>query len=211
MKKHHLIISGTGRAGTTFLIQLLTELGLDTGFHDLESCVFDHCHAGMEWDICHPQAPYIIKSPNLCDHLDCILENTNIQIDHAIVPVRDLFSAAQSRVYVEFSSGLGKLPGQHIPGGLWDTDIADFQEPILAIKLYHLIYTLAKWEIPLTLLSFPRIVHDSQYLFEKLQWMLGDMSWQQFNQVFVQVVQPNLVHNFCAETAEDFNLMALSA
>ena len=26
MSSHHLIISGTGRAGTTFLVQLLTEL-----------------------------------------------------------------------------------------------------------------------------------------------------------------------------------------
>lgn len=32
MPKHHIIISGTGRAGTTFLVQLLTELELDTGF-----------------------------------------------------------------------------------------------------------------------------------------------------------------------------------
>ena len=32
MAKRHLIISGTGRAGTTFLVQLLTVLKRDTGF-----------------------------------------------------------------------------------------------------------------------------------------------------------------------------------
>src|SRR6516164_482379 len=31
-RRHHTIISGTGRAGTTFLVKLLTNLGLDTGY-----------------------------------------------------------------------------------------------------------------------------------------------------------------------------------
>jgi hypothetical protein len=51
MAKHHVIISGTGRAGTTCLVQVLTALGLDTGFADLTSAVHANCHAGMEWDI----------------------------------------------------------------------------------------------------------------------------------------------------------------
>ena len=63
MAKNHIIISGTGRVGTTFLVQLFTALGLDTGFSDLASDVFANCHAGMEWDIRHPDAPYIIKKP----------------------------------------------------------------------------------------------------------------------------------------------------
>ena len=29
--EHKVIITGTGRVGTTFLVHLLTELGLDTG------------------------------------------------------------------------------------------------------------------------------------------------------------------------------------
>jgi len=28
----HVLITGTGRAGTSLLVQILTELGLDTGF-----------------------------------------------------------------------------------------------------------------------------------------------------------------------------------
>ncbi|MGO8710482.1 MAG: hypothetical protein ACLQUZ_00180 [Rhizomicrobium sp.] len=34
MSRHHVIISGTGRAGTTFLVQLLTALKLDTGYYN---------------------------------------------------------------------------------------------------------------------------------------------------------------------------------
>src|SRR5689334_19108131 len=97
MIKHHLIISGTGRAGTTFLVQLFTALGLDTGFSDLQSAIYENCNAGMEKDIHLPDAPYIIKTPWLCDYLDEVLENNDRVIDHAIVPVRDLYAAAQSR------------------------------------------------------------------------------------------------------------------
>jgi hypothetical protein len=55
--KHHVIISGTGRAGTTFLVQLLTALSLDTGFKPGTTPVFAHCNAGMEQDIRKPNAP----------------------------------------------------------------------------------------------------------------------------------------------------------
>jgi hypothetical protein len=51
----------------------------------------------MEKDIRDPDAPYIIKSPWLCDNLDEVLQGGKVIIDHAIVPVRDLYSAAQSR------------------------------------------------------------------------------------------------------------------
>ncbi|EDZ92862.1 Tetratricopeptide TPR_2 repeat protein [Limnospira maxima CS-328] len=104
-QKHHAIISGTGRAGTTFLVQLLTYLGLDTGFEDTNSHVFKNCHAGMEKNIFSEDAPYIIKSPWLCDHIDEILESKKYVIDCAYIPIRDLFSASASRIYVHQNSG----------------------------------------------------------------------------------------------------------
>ena len=70
MPRHHIIISGTGRAGTTFLVQLLTELGLDTGFPRAVSQTDANSNAGMELDIRDIKAPYIIKNPWLCDYLD---------------------------------------------------------------------------------------------------------------------------------------------
>ncbi|MCK4662598.1 MAG: hypothetical protein KAT68_07020 [Bacteroidales bacterium] len=35
MNRHHVIISGTGRTETSFIILLLTKLGIDTGFDSL--------------------------------------------------------------------------------------------------------------------------------------------------------------------------------
>src|SRR5688572_24304601 len=97
MPRHHIIISGTGRSGTTFLVQLFTSLGLDTGFPDPTSAVLANCNGGMEWNIRDPNAPYIVKSPWLCDSLDEILEQGDVVVDHALIPVRELYAAAESR------------------------------------------------------------------------------------------------------------------
>jgi hypothetical protein len=56
-KRHHAIISGTARAGTTFLIKLLTNLGLETGYHGDSMREFANCHAGLEKDLRDEDAP----------------------------------------------------------------------------------------------------------------------------------------------------------
>lgn len=198
MIKKHVIISGTGRSGTTFLIQLLTFLGLDTGFKDITSHIFSNCNAGMETNIRNPHAPYIIKDPWLCDNLDEILMTGNILIEKAFIPVRDLYSAAQSRIEVTNRSDPEKYP-KGIPGGLWHTDKPDEQEGILVRQLYNLIYSLAKHDIPVTFLYFPRIVQDSHYLYKKLEYLLKDMTFEIFNEAFRKVAQPELVHDFTKE------------
>jgi hypothetical protein len=195
MSSHHIIISGTGRAGTTFLIQLLTSLGFDTGFANVEGAIDPNCNAGMERDLRQPDAPYIVKSPWLCDYLDALMEQTDIVIDHAIIPVRDLFSAAESRRNVVQRSNTDLSPSQ-IPGGLWHTDRAEEQEAILASQFYKLIYTLVKREIPMTFLYFPRLVHDPEYLYDSLRFLLHKVPLNRFLQEFTATARPDLVHAF---------------
>lgn len=195
MIKHHLIISGTGRAGTTFLVQLLTALGLDTGFADTASGVSPNCNAGMEWDIRRPEAPYIVKSPFLCGELDDLLEAKRVIIDHAIVPVRDLYSAAESRRDVARKTDKTLYP-DGVPGGLWLTDRPERQEAVLVTQLYKLVYALAKWDIPMTLLYFPRLAREPEYLYEKIGFALKGISYQAFLRGYGQVVRPELVHEF---------------
>lgn len=197
MPKKHIIISGTGRAGTTFLVQLLTALGLDTGFTDTTQNIFEHCNAGMELDLNEPNAPYIVKSPWLCDSLDQTLSQTNdIVIEHAIIPIRDLYSAAQSRIDVTAKVKHQNYQSASIPGGLWHTHKPEQQEQILTHQLYKLIYSLTKHNIPITLLLFPRIVQDPDYLYEKISFLLNNISSKEFKQIFMKVSRPELVHNF---------------
>lgn len=202
MSRHHVVITGTGRAGTTFLVQLMTALGMPTGFRERAADIYPHANAGMEWDIRDRHAPYVVKSPWLCDQLDEVLADHDIAIDHVLVPVRDLFSAAESRRTVSRASG-----GGDAPGGLWDTPDPGQQEDVLTTKLYTLMYTLAKHDIPVTLLHFPRITCDADYLYGKLKPLLGLSQRWNFHDTFQRVVKPGLVHDFgkrnqrAAETA----------
>src|SRR5207253_1479798 len=83
-----------------------------------------------------------------------------------------------------------------IPGGLSRTDDPAEQETVLVHQVYKLIYTLAKRDIPLTLLHFPRLIYDPGYLYGKLQFLLAGVPYERFLEKFEAVVQPELVHNF---------------
>jgi len=192
---HHVIISGTGRAGTTFLVQLMTALGLDTGFTDPEEGVFPNCQGGMEHDLRRDGAPYIVKSPALCQYLDGVLERKEAIIDHAIIPVRGLYAAAESRRDVTRRTDPDEFPGG-VVGGLWNTEQPDDQERVLAEMLYALIYTLARHDVPHALLFFPRFIHDPAYLYSKLTFLLNGITYSRFLMAYRQTVNPELVHEF---------------
>jgi hypothetical protein len=89
-RRSHIIIAGTGRAGTTFLVQYLAELGLDThvsrqGLEQLDA----NANAGLE-DMPLVAAaetlPYVIKAPWIGEYVDEILASPDIRIDAAILP-----------------------------------------------------------------------------------------------------------------------------
>ena len=199
--RHHIVISGTGRAGTTFLVQLLTALGLDTGFTDIDSGIDSNSNAGMEWDLRRPDAPYIVKSPWLCDYLDEALDSGQYIIDHAIIPMRDLYSAAESRRDVARRAG-ADLAQEEIRGGLWHTELPEQQEMVLANQFYKVVYTISKRDIPMTLLLFPRFVCDSEYLYRKLEFMLSGIGYQAFLQIFKQISRPEAIHDFIQRSAD---------
>src|SRR5688500_5191699 len=181
MPMHHTILSGTGRAGTTFLVQLLTELGLDTGFPNAYAQIYPNANAGMERDIRDPQAPYIVKSPWLCDYLDEVLQGGEVVVDHAILPMRELYAAAQSRRNVTSQADPSLV---NVPGGLWHTKEPGNQETILAMQLYELAHTLAKHDVPLVLLLFPRLITDPNYLYQRIRFVLGDINYETFLKAF---------------------------
>lgn len=198
--EHKLIITGTGRAGTTLLVELLTQLGLDTGFRSGDQRMHQHSRSGMEWGLASPGSPYVVKNPWLCLTLEKHLQSGRFVIDHAFVPIRDLRQAATSRVAVSAAAGEPtsnghRLPGG-VPGGLWGTHRPEQQALVLAERLYRLIRVLTVYEIPHTFLDFPRLTMDADYLYRKLAPVLADVDLPSFREVFVRVVKPELVHTF---------------
>jgi hypothetical protein len=186
-----VIITGTGRAGTTFLVRLLTELGFDTGYtsRNWTRSYFAHCEAGLEHDLAKPGTPYIVKNPALCETLEPILAEGLITIDHAYIPIRELEAAALSRIRIGGAN-------QSVPGGLLKTADPGQQKTVLAEMFHQLMYTLVARDIPHTFLLFPRFVRDADYAYAKLHFLVGQISPEIFREAFARVANPALIHDF---------------
>lgn len=207
--RRHVVIAGTGRTGTTFLVELLTYLGLDTGFtrESLESKKHKEARAGLEHDIRREGCPYIVKNPSFHEYATEVLQRDDIVIDHVLIPMRDLYAAAESRRFVEkntlaqmsFAERLAVAESKEaLPGGLWLTYSTEpgEQERILLWQFYDLLLALCDAAVPMTFMRYPRIVTDCPYLFEKLKPVLGDIKYEAFAAAFDKTARPGLVHNF---------------
>jgi hypothetical protein len=203
MPRKHVVISGTGRTGTTFLVQLLTNLGLETGFTPQNMTISENARAGLEHDIRNENAPYIVKNPWFCDYAEEVIKQDDIFIEHVFIPMRNLHAAAESRRYV-VKNALSKMSllkrfrkkSSKIDGGLWHTDNKREQENILLQQFYKLALSLSNTNIPVTLLHYPSIVMDNAYLYEKLKPILRGIGYYEFSSVFKKTVRLDLVHSF---------------
>jgi hypothetical protein len=180
----HLLIAGTGRAGTSFLVRYLTALGLDTHIsRHGDSQWDDTAQAGLEdLPFGHPPGtlPYVLKSPWLAECIDAVLALPDFTVDAVIIPMRDLAEAATSRMVVQrqaiqreapwlAENGLAWSTWGAAPGGaVYSLHPLD-QARILAAGFHHLVQRLTAADIPVILLDFPRLATDAGYLFRKLQ------------------------------------------
>ncbi len=194
MKKRHIIITGPGRSGTTFLVQLLTKLHFDTGFTDEYLPIDNQVRAGLEHQGLGPNLPYIIKNPKLMWQLKDFLKNdSNVIIDHVFIPLRDIDAAVRSRL-----KNIESLPEgidlSKVWGGLESVNDTDLQKPFFLEKLYEFCLFLGTFNIPVTFLSYPRLVTEAAYLYQKLVPILSGMEYELFENAFKQVAQKTFVH-----------------
>jgi hypothetical protein len=193
-----ILVAGTGRAGTTLLIDVFTELGLDTGFRKGAGTRLDpRARAGLERSIFAADAPRIVKNPGLSTKLRTILEEGSVQIDHVIVPVRELDVAVASRVRV---SGYGRQHG--VRGGMIGAKRPRSQRAYLAEVFYDLVWALAEFDVPHTFLAFPRFATDASYTYDKLRWLLDDVSPEQLAATLADRVDPSIITEQPLSTAE---------
>jgi len=191
MKRSHVIITGTGRTGTTFLVQLFTRLGYDTGYGDsVQSTIANtKSKGGLEHNLLKDGCPFIVKDPRFCNYADVAIARSDIKIEHILLPVRNIEAATASRIHNKGSSS----------GGLWltanDAGAAE-QEDVLLRLLSKLLVSLAKTDIPVTLLHYPTLVKNSWYLYDKLRPLLGVMDYETFKIVFGHTAQEDWVHQY---------------
>jgi hypothetical protein len=208
-KEHHVVITGTGRCGTTFLVELLTYLGLDTGFtpQELARYKLKGARAGLEKSLIREKCPYIVKKPSFCDHAPLVFANEKLSIDHVFIPIRNLHAAAESRRLITrqkiaalpfIQRLIYRLKPRQLSGGLWGTSSLKqgVQENVLKTKIYNLLLTLSEHRTPYTLIRFPRLINDGPYLYEKLKPVLNNIPYEKFEAAFHTVRHPELVHHF---------------
>lgn len=172
-REHHAVIAGTGRSGTTFLVEFLARCGVPTVPLDADD--FDErSRAGRERSVVGSPDTYLLKDPWLHEYLDEI-DLDEIAIDILIVPVRNLRSAALSRARQERAAIAEVHPNGGrwetfgtIPGGLTHSLATVDQERLLAVGQARLLEWAIRNEIPLVLPHYPRLVTDGEYLVDAL-------------------------------------------
>lgn len=184
--KDHVVITGTGRAGTSFLVRYLAELGMETHLSSHETPYWDaSAQAGLEDELSHltddsQPLTQVIKSPWMYEYVDQLLEREDVSIECAIIPVRDLVATATSRTVVEMRARYQNDPQLTrfdetwetwclTPGGTHYSLNPLDQARILAVGFHQLIERLTAADIKIIFLSFPQFVGDADYLYAKLK------------------------------------------
>ena len=196
-----IIITGPGRSGTTFLVQLLTRLGFDTGFEPYnEEGYRENLRAGLEWPLLAQidfskqspdeirtaidKAPRILKGPDWSLIIKRLLMDNLIQVDSIILPVRDLETAARSRLAVG-------LDWMVMEGGDDEARIVD-QANVSAMALGRAIETCLLYSIPCVLMTFPLLVQSARYCYDKLEQAFP-LSWGSFIERYDALANPKQI------------------
>lgn len=237
-RSRKVLIAGTGRCGTTFLIQLLTRLGLDTGLKqrdDGQWCFdfYQEPHVNKDgmaefvnrvppfkWHWSHTPAyiptanagcevhlskkdekaetaklPRYIKNPRLAVMLEDLLREDRIEVDHVLVPVRDLASVGRSK------RDLGTRHPHERYYHKTDVDLARDS----AIQLGRLAATLVSRDVPFTFVKFPRLVQNWRYAYARLAPVIRQdkmLTERQFKAAFISLADPRMVRFSPAEGDE---------
>lgn len=199
--RHHLVIAGTGRAGTSLLVRYLQRLGLQTELARTDAVPFwdEAANAGFETNfLMDTEAPYVVKSPWLFEFIDEALASTEIKLDAVVIPMRDLEAAASSRSILELRKmhahfgALANLPRTWetwgvVPGGiLYSLNPLD-QARLLAVGFHKVLQRLVEADVPVVLLAFPRMTEDADYLFNKLSRFLPGVTKERAAQVHADI------------------------
>jgi len=187
MKKGKIIITGTGRAGTSFLVVLLTRLGLDTGYKPYIEDFNETIRAGCEYKLFSNDSkrqqkllkntPRILKHPKFSHKLEKLLEKKLIKVDHLIVPVRNIKHAAKSRIKVHRR---------------WKIKGISSQEQVLAWALGKITATAINHNLPVTFIKYPQLVQDPSYCFKKLS-PIFKLNKKKFLRVYTELAGANKI------------------
>lgn len=187
------IITGTGRSGTTFLMALLSDLGLPTGYTAKNATDAEKlpAHAGLEILACACLFPAwcpnatcmenveIFKSPMLAQEREWMNDTL---VGHVIVPVRDMAEVAESRASA---------------GNYWlNASSAMEMEEANEKLISGLLVDLVLHDQSVTFLASPRFMEDPLYTYTKLQWLFDryGVTYDIYEKAHQERYRPELLH-----------------
>jgi hypothetical protein len=175
-------------------------LGFDTGYSEEQVLqdVDDISKAGLERVLLgEPDLPQVIKSPWLSDQIEDALSQ-GLRVSVAIIPLRNLFEAAESRRYVYRQAMAANLDALAHPGSLWKVTDPMEQETALAVELYKFLEPLVARNVPIVFLSFPRFVEEAGYFYDQMSSLFEQrgISREMVDVVHKRLADPSLVHRF---------------
>ena len=193
-----ILITGPGRSGTTFVVQMLTRLGFDTGFRLDDEHYHPNLRAGCEWmidvDLERDNAehiaevmkagPRVLKSPEWGLILKGLLTLGLIEVDHVVIPLRDIDIAAKSRV----DAGLLWWIDKRLEGD----ELVQDQASIMALALGRAIEACMLFSVPCTMMLFPHLVKNEAYCYRKLS-ALGDIDRGEHTRIFNELANPEQI------------------
>lgn len=160
VKPPKILITSTGRSGTTFLMLLFIFLEIPSNYtketYSKELSRFYITNCGLEND--YQSKGYVIKNPKFMFSLPQIIQKVDVK--YILFPYRDFKESAESRA---------KISKRTPNGGLWNAKDAQTQQ-----EYYHKIYKMflldmTRFQIPTIFLDFKKLTYHPLYLYEKLQ------------------------------------------
>ena len=180
-----IVITGTGRCGTSFLMHLFTELGLNTGY-TVDECESHLERSGCDGGIEHSIGSRDFKKSDIIKNPLWMYEPELLDFDikHIIVPVRNLEDVAKSRANM----------GAGMYGGFWrGATNGEEQMKVDAKAFYEFINYTVKNDLKVIFLDFPRIVKDLEYLYDKIGNKIGTCT-SSWDVSFAKIANIDKVH-----------------
>jgi len=180
VKKDKIIVTGSGKCGTSYLMRLFSELGMDTGWtSDEAAAAVEKQHDfPFEWPIhmgSAPGRPMILKHPMMVRWLEDAAAHWNWNVQWVFGCVRDPEAVAAHMYQQEQDTPRPEIPGYYervrflkSEEEMSKEDNLEFLRMSTASATGDLMYLVEKMEVPFSLILFPRSVTDPEYLYRKL-------------------------------------------
>ena len=175
-----ILIMGTGRAGTTFLVRMFTRLGFETGWtkDNYQNGISVGSNSGLEYmanlqaviDNYDSRKIEVYKAPQYTYQLNDNRAQFVADKFIVIIPIRKFEESAKSREINNAKKRDGNFYGMTNSGKLVKSYLDQLENDHRVIANY--IYFMTKFEIETIFLNFETMIRDPQYLFDKMSKIL---------------------------------------